>query len=66
MRSASRISRTGNSDLRKSFYMPAISALRHNCIIKQFSQRLSDTGNHKMLILIASMRKLITYNMSIR
>ncbi|CAM79185.1 transposase and inactivated derivative [Orientia tsutsugamushi str. Boryong] len=40
VRGASRISRTGNSDLRRSFYMPAMSALRHNCIIKQFSQRL--------------------------
>ncbi|KJV52689.1 transposase IS116/IS110/IS902 family protein [Orientia tsutsugamushi str. Kato PP] len=59
MRGASRISRTGNSDLRKSFYMPAMSALRHNCIIKQFSQRLSDTGKPKMLILIAAMRKLL-------
>ncbi|WP_371220766.1 IS110-like element ISOt5 family transposase [Orientia tsutsugamushi] len=59
VRGASRISRTGNSDLRKSFYMPAMSALRHNCIIKQFSQRLSDTGKPKMLILIAAMRKLL-------
>ncbi|SPR13808.1 IS110 family transposase [Orientia tsutsugamushi] len=39
--------------------MPAMSALRHNCIIKQFSQRLSDTGKPKMLILIVSMRKLL-------
>ncbi|KJV97827.1 transposase IS116/IS110/IS902 family protein, partial [Orientia tsutsugamushi str. Sido] len=39
--------------------MPAMSALRHNCIIKQFSQRLSDTGKPKMLILIAAMRKLL-------
>ncbi|SPR12285.1 IS110 family transposase [Orientia tsutsugamushi] len=39
--------------------MRAMSALRHNCIIMQFSQRLSDTGKPKMLILIASMRKLL-------
>ncbi|KJV75029.1 putative transposase [Orientia tsutsugamushi str. TA763] len=43
--------------------MPAMSALRHNCIIKQFSQRLSDTGKPKMLILIAAMRKLCTYHL---
>ncbi|SPM46333.1 IS110 family transposase [Orientia tsutsugamushi] len=59
VRGVSRISRTGNSDLRKAFYMPAMSALRYNCIIKQFSQRLSDSGKPKMLILIASMRKLL-------
>ncbi|WP_080571772.1 IS110 family transposase [Orientia tsutsugamushi] len=59
VRGASRISRTGNSDLRKSFYMPAMSALRHNCIIKHFSQRLSNTGKPKMLILTAAMRKLL-------
>lgn len=59
MRGAIRIYRTGNSDIRKAFYMPAMSVLRHNCIIKQFSQRLSDSGKHKTLILIAAMRKLL-------
>ncbi|KJW06748.1 putative transposase [Orientia tsutsugamushi str. UT144] len=39
--------------------MHAISVLKHNCIIKQFSQHLSDSGKHAMLILIPSMHKLL-------
>jgi transposase len=37
----SRISKTGDSDLRKAFYMPAIVSLRFNPIIKDFAERLS-------------------------
>jgi len=54
-----RISKTGNADLRKAFYMPAIVAIKHNLIIKDFSQRLSSAGKSKMVIVIAAMRKLL-------
>ncbi|AVP87976.1 transposase [Candidatus Phycorickettsia trachydisci] len=59
VRGISRISKTGDSDLRKAFYMPAIASMRFNPIIKEFADRLSDAGKHKMVILIAAMRKLV-------
>jgi transposase len=55
----SRISKTGDADLRKAFYMPAVVAIKHNPIIKDFSQRLSGAGKSKMVIVIAFMRKLL-------
>lgn len=55
----SRISKTGNSVLRKAFYMPAIVSLKFNPVIKAFSERLSSKGKPKMVIVIAAMRKLI-------
>ena len=36
VRGAGRISKTGDADLRKAFYMPAIVAIKHNPIIKDF------------------------------
>jgi hypothetical protein len=39
--------------------MPAIVAIKHNPIIKDFSQRLSGAGKSKMVIVIAVMRKLL-------
>ena len=54
-----RISKTGNTDLRKAFYMPAVVSMRFNPIIKNFTERLSDAGKSKMVIVIAAMRKLL-------
>ena len=54
-----RISKTGDANLRKAFYMPAIVSLRFNPIIKDFSEHLSNAGKSKMVIVIASMRKLL-------
>jgi transposase len=54
-----RISKTGNADLRKAFFMPAIVSLRFNTIIKDFAERLHNTGKSKMVVVIASMRKLL-------
>jgi len=59
VRGAGRISKTGDANLRKSFYMPAIVSLRHNPIVKDFAERLIKAGKSKMVIVIASMRKLI-------
>jgi transposase len=54
-----RISKTGNADLRKAFYFPAIVAMRHNPVIKTFCTRLANNGKAKMIIVGAAMRKLI-------
>jgi len=39
--------------------MPAVVAMRYNPMIKEFSMRLEQSGNHKMLIVSAVMRKLV-------
>lgn len=54
-----RICKTGNSSLRRDLYMPAAVAMRHNPILKAFSERLKAAGKAPKLILIAVMRKLI-------
>jgi transposase len=54
-----RISKTGDSDLRKSLYFPAIVAIRHNPVITAFAERLATKGKSKMAIICAAMRKLI-------
>lgn len=57
--STGRISKTGDADLRKAFYMPALSAIKFNPIVKDQAERLSKKGKVKMVILIAAMRKLL-------
>lgn len=59
VRGVSRISKTGDADLRKAFYMPAVVSIRFNPIIKDFSQRLSSAGKPKMVTVVAVMRKLL-------
>ena len=54
-----RLSKIGNSNLRKSFYMPAISAKRYNPIIREFCEHLKASGKPTMLIIGAAMRKLV-------
>lgn len=54
-----RLSKIGNSNLRKAFYMPAVSAKRYNPVIKSFCEKLKSSGKPVMLIIGAAMRKLI-------
>ena len=54
-----RISKIGNSSLRKMFYFPAIVAKQHNPIIKVFCERLKANGKPTMVIICAAMRKLV-------
>lgn len=53
------LSKVGNARLRKALYMPAVVAIRHNPIIKEFYNRLLRNGKRKMVALIAVMRKLL-------
>lgn len=55
----SRMSKTGNSNLRKILYMPAISAKHHNPIVQIFCQRLIESGLQPMEIIGAVMHKLL-------
>jgi transposase len=59
VRGVGRISKTGDANLRKAFYMPAVVSIRFNPIIKDFAERLSSAGKPKMVVVIAAMRKLL-------
>jgi len=54
-----RLSKTGNSNLRKALYMPAIVAIKRNPIIHAFCVRLSQSGLQPMEVVGAAMRKLL-------
>lgn len=55
----SRLSKTGNIQLRKALYMSAISAKKFNPIIWAFCQRLLSRGLPPMAVVGAAMRKLL-------
>lgn len=55
----SRLSKTGNANLRKSLYMPAIVAIKYNPIVQSFCARLSQNGLQPMEVVCAAMRKLL-------
>lgn len=59
VRGRSCMSKIGNSNLRKAFFMPAMVALKYNPIFMEFKERLLKSGKSKMLIVGAAMRKLI-------
>ena len=54
-----RISKCGNSQLRKALYMPALVAKNKNPHLKQFCERLKKNGLKPKQIICAVMRKLI-------
>ena len=54
-----RLCKVGNSRLRNALYMPALVAMRHNPIIKEFVARLRERGKHGKVIVCAVMRKLV-------
>ncbi|MBZ5617099.1 MAG: IS110 family transposase [Acidobacteriia bacterium] len=55
----SRLSKTGNANLRKALYMPGISAKRWNPIIHQACERLAQSGLRPQELVCAAMRKLL-------
>jgi transposase len=50
----------GRAEVRQVLYMAALSATRHNVVIKVFYQRLLAAGKKKKVALVACMRKLLT------
>jgi transposase len=54
-----RLSKVGNSIIRKALYLPAIVAMKHNPFMKSFATRLLALGKKKMVIIGAVMRKLL-------
>ena len=49
----------GRTEVRSVLYMAALSAIRHNPVIKTFYQRLVAKGKVKKVALTACMRKLL-------
>lgn len=59
VRGQSHISKTGRASIRAALYMPAITAQRHNPILRTYAERLTQQGLGKMQIVVAVMRKLL-------
>lgn len=59
VRGKPKISRRGNRRLRQALYMPALTAMRCNPVLKSFAQRLRQRGKHGKAIVAAVMRKLL-------
>jgi transposase len=60
VRGRPRLSKIGNSRIRKALYWPAITALKHNPIVRALGERLAERGKHSLVIIGAAMRKLLT------
>ncbi|WP_268236231.1 transposase [Halopseudomonas oceani] len=58
-RGKSTISRTGSGRLRAALYMPALSAMAYNPVIKAMKVRLAERGKTGRLAVCAAMRKLL-------
>ena len=54
-----RLSKIGNSRLRKALYFPAITALRCSPFFQRWAEGLRQRGKSKMAVIGAAMRKLI-------
>jgi len=59
VRKKTRLTKTGNQNLKTALYFPALSAIRFNPIVKALATRLKDRGKEKMVIVGAAMRKLL-------
>ena len=59
VRGRARICKTGNKRIRTTLYMPTLSAIQYNPIIKKFYNKLVSKGKVKQVAVIACMRKLL-------
>ena len=51
--------RGGRTAVRTALYMPAITAIRHNPVIRALYQRLVRSGKHHYVAITACMRKML-------
>lgn len=54
-----RLSKAGNPHLRQAVYFPAVTAIRHNLLVKALYERLIALGKARMAALGAAMRKVL-------
>ncbi|MDA1190743.1 MAG: IS110 family transposase [Candidatus Poribacteria bacterium] len=59
VRGKTRLSKKGNARLRRILYMPSLSAIRYNPVIRAFYQQLIERGKTKMQAIGAVMHKLL-------
>lgn len=59
VRGRPRISKVGNARVRAVLYMCALSARRHNPVLKAFADRLTEAGKKPKVVLVAIARKLL-------
>jgi transposase len=59
VRKRTRRSQAGNARLRQALYLPALTAIRFNPLLKGFFERLVAAGKPKMQAVGAGMRKLV-------
>jgi transposase len=59
VRKKAKMSKIGAADLRRGLYLPAVTALRWNPLIRQLYDRLRERGKCKMVALGAAMHKLL-------
>jgi transposase len=59
VRSRTKMSKVGNSRIRKALYMPAVAALRSNPALREFALRLKAKGKPGKVVVCAVMRKLL-------
>ncbi len=50
----------GRSDVRRTLYMATLVAVRHNCVVRAYYEKLVGTGKLKKVALVAAMRKVLT------
>lgn len=53
------LSKCGDAHLRQALYMPSLSAMQHNPVVRAFAQRLRERGKNGKAIACAAMRKLL-------
>jgi transposase len=54
-----KLSKVGKAAIRGVLYLPALTALKHNPIVRTWAERLALRGKPKKLIIVAAMRKLL-------
>jgi transposase len=59
VKTPARLSRMGSRRGRRSLYMPALTAMRHNPVVKDLVQRLRAKGHEGNYLVVAAMRKLL-------
>ena len=50
----------GRANVRTALYMPTLTAVRYNPVLRAFHDRLVEAGKPKKVVLTACMRKLLT------
>jgi len=54
-----RLSKMGKASVRTALFLPAMTAIRNNPMVREFAKRLKQNGKPPMVILGAAMRKLL-------